>query len=447
MMSLRQVLAYLDELAQEQSLNRSYLGLERISLLLKQLKNPHRRFPSIHVGGTSGKGSTVTLLRAMLQAQGYRVGSTISPHLEDVRERIQINGRKISKLDLVKILGVVAGANEKVSQQRPDLGRPTYFETLTAAAFLFFAEKKVDLTVVEVGLGGRLDATNVITPEVSVITSIHKDHTKILGSTLGRIAKEKGGIIKPGVPVVLGPMKGAALSVLRRIARQKRSPILQWGKAFHVVSKEPVHRFRERFTWKGGEWELEDVELGLIGPHQIQNAGLALAALRYLAARGWNVSEKAIRRGLVKVQFPGRMEVVGQHPAILLDGAHNPAKINAAIQATRLRFSYERLFVVFSAKIQKDIPSMLRKLLRVAHQVIVTEIPPSSPGGHRLSPSADELARLAHQLQRHPSVLIEPNPRKAVTRARQLSGKNDLILITGSLYLLSCVRPILLQKH
>ncbi|MFA4844453.1 MAG: folylpolyglutamate synthase/dihydrofolate synthase family protein [Candidatus Margulisiibacteriota bacterium] len=315
------------------------LGLERIERLLKELGNPQLRFQSLHVAGTNGKGSTCVMIASILKESGYKVGLYTSPHLFDFRERIKINGRDISRSDFKRGLAKV----EALSRSWPE--QPTVFEVLTAVAFWYFAEKKIDYAVVEVGLGGRLDATNVLTPLVSVITNIDLEHKAVLGNTLAKIAIEKGGIIKPRVPVITGEQKPAALKVLQYQAEKNGSVLIQVNSQGAGLSS------------------------GLIGEHQKINAACALAAVRLA---GIKADKEAILRGLARTNWPARFQVVARRPLTIVDGAHNPAGMATLVATLKAEYPDTKFTFIIGAQGDKDAAEMLRLIAPLAKKIIIT---------------------------------------------------------------------------
>jgi len=358
------------------------LGLRNITELMKNLGNPQNSFKSVHVAGTNGKGSVCAFVSSVLQKAGYKAGLYTSPHLFDFRERIQINREKISEEDVVRLL-------ERI---KPFVKDQTFFEVITAIAFLYFSEQEVDIAVVEVGLGGRLDATNVITPLVSVITNISKEHTAYLGEKIDQIAFEKSGIIKPGVPVV-SAAAGMPLTVIQEICSEQNSPL-------HIA--RPCR-----------------IETSLKGDFQEENASVALKVIELLS--GFKINDKAISDGLHSAQWPGRMQFVSKR--ILFDCAHNPA--GAAVLAKELRkLSYNKIVLVLGIMGDKDIPSVCRHLERFADEIIVTH-------------PRIERAAMPEEISRHltKSYIIEPDVCKAIERAN-LCCRNGLVVVAGSIYLI-----------
>ncbi|HSH70102.1 MAG TPA: Mur ligase family protein, partial [Deferrisomatales bacterium] len=305
------------------------LGLERVEVCLAALGNPHRRVPCVHVGGTNGKGSTAMLLSAALTACGLRTGLFTSPPLEFFGERIRVDGELLPDAAVPDLYRAVRDAAP------PGM---TQFEIITAMALLHFARVGVDLAVVEVGLGGRLDSTNVVEPEVTVITNVGLEHCEHLGATIAEIAAEKGGIVKPGIPLVTAA-QGEALSRLERLAAGRGSPVYRLGREFRSEPAGPG-----KVDYHGLHVRWDHVAYRLRGAHQADNLAVALAALEVLAARGWNLREAGIRQGVATANWPGRLEECGSHPTVLLDGAHNPHASRVLATALRDEFRYRRLW-------------------------------------------------------------------------------------------------------
>ncbi|HEY5599653.1 MAG TPA: folylpolyglutamate synthase/dihydrofolate synthase family protein, partial [Candidatus Manganitrophaceae bacterium] len=291
-------------------------GLERMEEILSLLGRPEKGFPSVHVAGTNGKGSTAAMIASALRRGGYRIGLYTSPHLIDFSERIRVDDIPIPQEEIVRLTEFL---RRRIEGEAPHLTETiTFFEFTTALAFLYFAEAKVDLAVVEVGLGGRFDATNLLTPLVSVITNIDLDHEQYLGPTIVRIAEEKAGVIKERVPVVTGAAQPEVLSLFERIARSKEAPLIRLGEEIKVSGDLPA-----RFVYRGDQERI--VHCPLLGRHQIRNAALAVAALEQLRLKGIQLSEKDLLDGIADVRWEGRLEMIRKNPLIFLDGAHNPA--------------------------------------------------------------------------------------------------------------------------
>ncbi|MGI6526063.1 MAG: bifunctional folylpolyglutamate synthase/dihydrofolate synthase [Caldicoprobacterales bacterium] len=411
----------------------SKLGLQNITELLKRLGNPHTTFPTVHVAGTNGKGSVTAMTASMLHKAGYRVGMFVSPYLENFTERIQIGYQEIPREELAVLTREV---KEQIERMVGDgFNHPTVFEVVTALGFLWFARQKVDIAVIEVGLGGRLDATNVILPLVSVITSISYDHTGILGSTLPEIAFEKGGIIKPGVPVVSYPQAEQAEKVLEELAKKH-------GCSYYPVSSNQVRErystFPEQcfdFSWR--KETFKGLTISLAGKHQQLNAACALSCIMILKEMGFNISTEAIYSGLKHSRWPGRLEMARSNPSVLLDGAHNPSGAAALAEAVKLFFSDKEICLILGVLCDKDVENVTSILCSFADKVTVTM--PDSP---RSTP-AEELARIAEKY--HSDVLICPDFKKAIHHGIGWAqeGDNRMLVISGSLYLIGEAKAIL----
>jgi dihydrofolate synthase/folylpolyglutamate synthase len=404
--------------------------LARMRELLAQLGNPQLSFPTIHVAGTKGKGSVSVLCASVLRAAGYRVGLYTSPHLHRFNERIQVDGEHIPDEQLAAIISEFPNVVEVLTGV-------TSYELQTALAFVYFARQEVDIAVIEVGLGGRLDSTNVITPEVSVITSISLDHTAVLGDTLEAIAAEKGGIIKTSVPVVAAPQAPGALAVLERIATERQAP-------FHPVSHEvqitPVHAALagQRIRINGFSRDVECI-LALLGPHQLENAAVAFAALCVLDEGGFSISDHAIQTGFEAVRWPGRFEVVSTTPPVVLDGAHNRHSASMLVQSLDQYFPDQPRIYLFGASADKDIIGMFAELLRNAHMLVVTESehPRATPAAHLAKLASPSGVRVVQQPD-VPAALEQ-----AITRAIETGG---VVVATGSLYALGEMRAAWLAR-
>ncbi len=390
--------------------------LERVSLTLQRLGDPQGCFPILHVAGTNGKGSVAAMMHAMLSAAGYRVGLYTSPHLIDLTERICIGAEEIEPAEVV---GLAADVRAAAAARGIDL---TFFEILTVMAFLHFARRRVDAAVVEVGLGGRLDATNVVDPAVAVVTTIGCDHTEWLGDTLAQIAAEKGGIIKPGRPVVLGRIDGEALDVLVRIAAERGAPLLARGSAYRGGAGPGVH-------FEGLGWHLRELDIALRGEHQRDNAATALAALAAVRDR-LPVGEAAIRRGLATVHWPGRLDVVASEPLTVLDGAHNLDGTKALGRALPELVAGRPVHVLFAVMGDKDWRPMVDHLAPRCASAVVTEV---------LRPRGAPAAIVADAFRRHCPTAAEPDPVRAWRLIATHARPNEAILATGSLFLVGAL--------
>jgi dihydrofolate synthase / folylpolyglutamate synthase len=396
--------------------------LERVALALQRLGDPQRRFPSLHIAGTNGKGSVAAMLHAVLGAAGYRTGLYTSPHLVELTERVRVGGEEISRADVVALSAEIRAA---AAGRGIDL---TFFEFVTVIAFLHFARAAVDVAVVEVGLGGRLDATNVVDPLAAVITTIGLDHMQWLGETLAAIAAEKGGIIKPGRPVVLGRIDGEAKTVLRDLATERGGELIEAGRDYRTTGTLPL-------TFEGFGWRFEDLSLGLRGSHQCDNAGVALAALA--AVRGaLPVDEDAIRRGLAGVRWPGRLDVVGTAPLTILDGAHNLDGVDALVRELPALLRGRPLHLLFAVMGDKDWRPMVERLAPFCTTAVVTEV---------LRPRGAPAVLLAEAFHAHCPVTVEPEPVRAWERVAAQAGADGAVVAAGSLFLVGALYATVLR--
>ncbi len=400
------------------------LGLETMQILLDRVGNPHRSLRVLHIGGTNGKGSTAAMVAAVLQHAGRRVGLYTSPHLIEFRERIRVNGCMIPEPHVEALIARLRVVLE-------DNLEPTFFEMTTALAFLYFAESEVDVAVLEVGLGGRFDATNVVEqPLASVITTIGLDHQEYLGHTEEAIAFEKGGIIKPFVPVVIGRMGEEAEQVLRRIAQDRAAPLWQLGRDFAIDQ----NRF-ERLTYRGVTRVWEDLTCGLTGRHQWDNAACALALLESVDRAGMAVDAAAVRNGLRTVSWEGRLEAIGEHPTVVLDGAHNPAAAHAlAKYLTDFSVSHptSRIILVWGMMRDKDRRGFIDPLLPCVSEIVLTQATLAR------SATIQELRATLHEWQGPVREAVLPMDALIVARSRAMP--HDLICIAGSLMLLGDIK-------
>ena len=414
------------------------LGLERMRWLLQRLGSPQEAFAVVHVAGTNGKGSTAAMLAAMARAAGLRVGLYTSPHLLRFHERIVVDGRPISPEELAEAFEAVREAVE--AQGEPPA--PTHFEFTTAMAFWHMARAGVELAVVEVGLGGRLDATNVVRPCLCILTPIGPDHTQVLGDTLAQIAAEKAGIVKAGVPVVTAPQPGEAMEVIVRRCRELGSPLYRVGEPGEPDGASAPYRFRVlevsltggQLTVEGpGGWRLEAARVALAGRHQLLNAATALAAAHRLAEAGWPLAEAALREGLASVRWPARLQVLGQRPWLVLDGAHNPPAAQALASAVQELFGRPAPVLVVGMLAEKDTAGVLRALVHRGAFVVSTR-----SRSARTEPAAPEaLARLALDLGAGRAVAVTPAARAVATgvAAARALGSEGPVVVAGSLYL------------
>ncbi len=404
------------------------MKLERITHLMEVLGNPHNSFKSIHVGGTSGKGSTSMLIASILTAQGYKTGLHLSPHLQIINERYQINCQPVATTKLAEIFERVKPAIAKVARDNP-FGKPSYFEAQVALAFCLFEAQQVDVAIIEVGLGGRLDATNLLSSQVSVLTSVGLDHTEILGDTIEEISQDKAGIIKDSQKVVCGFSQETTQEIVKQRCQEKNSSLWQLGKDFTFNFNCGL------LTVSLPDKVYDNLSLKMLGEFQVSNAACAVAAA-YLFSQG-KVSDIAVKKGLAIASIPGRMEILQTQPLVILDGAHNPDKMASASRAINNLFGDKEKIVVLALKEGKVAKDILPYLLVNTKSIIVTAFrikglwEPFSP---------EELAEIIKSINPNlPSSIIH-NPIDAVKYAMSSAKLNDLVWITGSLYLAGDIR-------
>jgi dihydrofolate synthase / folylpolyglutamate synthase len=411
-------------------------NLDRMRLLLKKLGNPQDKFRSVHIAGTKGKGSTSAMVAGMLQACGYKVGLYTSPHLVDLRERIQINGEIISQVEFGRLAALIEPI---VAHSRP---APTYFDVLTAIAFKYFAERKVDIAVVETGLGGRLDSTNVITPEVTAITSISRDHTAQLGNTLALIATEKAGIFKAGIPAVTVVQDPEAELAMQAVAAKTGVQLDVCGKTIEFSYRFESSRMlgpHNRVCLTTPNSKFEHLAVPMIGEHQAINCGLALCIIDKLKGRGIAINDARAMEGLAKVSVPGRMEMLSQTPRVLVDGAHNAASLDALMKAIGQHIPYDSMVVIFGCCGDKDVGGMLERITSGADKVIFTRV------DNIRSADPNELA--AQYIELYGKMAqVAPSLEEALAIANRAVTKEDLICITGSFYLVGEAKKLFAAK-
>jgi len=411
------------------------LALSNSVTLMKIMGNPHRKFRSVHVAGTNGKGSTSAFMASMLRAAGYRVGLYTSPHLVSFTERIRINNVPITEARTVELAQRVRDGYQSSSGGTAGLN-PTFFEVTTAMAFTCFAEEGVDIAVVETGMGGRLDATNVITPLVAVITNIDIEHTEFLGNTLELIAGEKAGIIKSGVPVVTGAVQPSVIRVIKREAAARQAPVYRLSDDFNC--KRISSGREQRFHYRGIKAACGGLTITIPGTYQVDNACLALASIECLRAAGVPVDEHALRSGLEQAHWEGRLERVAQKPDLYLDGAHNPASARMLAGTVRdMKRAYRRLVLVLGILGDKDYRGIVSELVPLADHVIVTK-----PEYSR----AMDVAVLSSEVRAlNASVETAETVSKAIVAAQAMAAPDDLILVTGSLYVVGDARAAFVE--
>jgi len=434
-MTYREALKYLDSFINFERLDgynyKTSFKLERMKRLAALLGDPQRAVPSIHIAGSKGKGSTASYVHSMLTSAGFKTALYTSPHLVSFRERIKIKDELISEEDLAHILGRIKITIESSMKDE----RPTFFEIYTAIAYIYFKEKKSDFAVYEVGLGGRLDATNLIEPLVSAITPLSYEHTDKLGDTLEEIAKEKCGIIKDGSICVSAPQEEEALKVIENICRERNSRLILIGRDIkfkELASDENSNTF-DLSTPSGG---YKGLKTSLIGPHQIVNAATAIGIVEALKLKNIIVPEGAVRNGIMNAKWPGRLEVIDRKPFVLLDGAHNRASARILAGAVKKIFKYNRLILVLGVSKDKDVKGMLAELLPEAGEVILTK---SKVSSRALDPVKikEEISSMKHGIK---DIILTSNTEEALSRANSIASPEDLILITGSLFIVGEVK-------
>ena len=394
------------------------LGLATITALMARLGMPQTRYRTLHIAGTNGKGSTAAMAAALLQVAGYRVGLYTSPHLVEFRERICVNGEMIAESQVAQL------TEQLQTLCQPDLS-PTFFEYTTAMAFQHFADSGVDVAVLEVGLGGRFDATNVVTPMACAVTTISLDHQEYLGTTRSSIAFEKAGIIKPGVPVVLGRLEDDAWRTIEQVARERQAPVFRLNKDFRTEGEGP-----QQFSYRGLGMQYDGLTCALEGRHQLDNAACALALLGAAAPQGIAVTAEAVRAGLRTVNWAGRLEVVDRRPTILLDGAHNPAAATALadyLMHSDRSHPFHPVVLVLGMMRDKDHRDFVEPLRGLVDEVVLTQADlPRSATAQELRASLEGLLPHTH---------VVPSLSDAMALARQLATPDGLVCVTGSLML------------
>ncbi|MFQ6016164.1 MAG: bifunctional folylpolyglutamate synthase/dihydrofolate synthase [Anaerolineae bacterium] len=423
-------------------------NLGRVERLLSLLDNPQRQFRSILIAGTKGKGSTAAMIASVLQAAGYRVGLYTQPHLHTYRERTRVDGELIPEADFVALVSLIKPCIETMKDY-PGLGQLTTYELGTALTLTYFAQRKVDVAVLEVGMGGRLDATNVVTPMLSIITSISFDHTHILGDTLTKIAREKGGIIKQGGVVLSAPQAPEVMSVLRHISRQKQARLFvvgqdwQWEitsfdqrtQSFAVSSRMRGTKQNSGSTTfsVAADYAPDGVfTIPLPGAHQVINATTAIAAIELLRSHDIVVPHDSLREGLRTVRWPGRLEILGEHPLVIADGAHNADSAQKLLAALKRHFDFQRLILVLGMFSDKDIAGIVGQLVPSAVKVIVTKMNSTRAADPTLLKEAAERYKAG--------VIVKEDTAGAIQQALAEADKEDLICITGSLSLVAEAR-------
>lgn len=409
--------------------------LERTRRLMSTLGDPHKKLDTVHIGGTSGKGSVAMMCESILLASGVHVGTHTSPYLQTPLEKVRVDGQLASPEEVIALTDTVMQGVRRVQADSPQLGLQHYAEAWLGLALRHFADRGCTTGLVEVGMGGRYDSTNILTPRVSVISTVHYDHVRVLGDTLAEIAHHKAGIIKAGVPVVVGEVPGEAMGVIEQEAVQHGARLIRIGQEAHYRPLKTDVR-GGHFDYTGLHINLHDLHVGLLGAHQITNAAVALAALEACSeVCGVAIDETAIRQGLSRVRFAGRLEVMQQHPTVILDGAHNEEKVHALIAALREIFDYERVILVLGMLETKNAVPILHMLASLADVVVATA--PKVKGKPAIPPQ--DIARILRQ-DGPREVMTASNPLGALDKALAIATPGDLVVVTGSLYLIGTVR-------
>ena len=436
--AVRYLLSLGRELAAPTQAAAAKFDLENITLLAQRLGTPQRMYPTAHIAGTNGKGSTAAFLESILRRAGFRTGLNTSPHLERINERIRVNGKEISDADFAATLSRIRSAIEELLAAGKLRAHPTYFECVTAMAFEYFARQRIDFGVFEVGLGGRLDATNILSPVVSVITRIDFDHENFLGHSLREIAAEKAGIIKKGVPVIIAPQAPEAREVLLARAEELGSEVIDTSETFRIENKRLESGcVRARAVEIASGWSV-DVEPQLAGGFQLENALNAVAAARFLQRRGYHISDSAIAGGIAATAWPGRLEKLQSRPNLYLDGAHNPGAARELASFWRENFAGRKILVVYGALRDKAVDEIAGILFPNATEVVFTE-----PRTSRAI-SAAQLSEIAAHHAAHSSVI--PDAEQALDYFLAKAAPEDAVFITGSLYLVGQLRHDWMQR-
>lgn len=413
--------------------SRTKFNLARMAALLQSLDNPHLNTPTVHIAGTKGKGSTTAMVSSVLTSQGYVTGMFISPHLHTFRERICVNGTPVSEAEFCSLVDEVWPHQERVGQDG-EYGPPSLFETLTAMAFLHFRRLKADFQVLEVGLGGRLDSTNLVCPSVCVITPISLDHTAILGDSVEQIAMEKAGIVKPGVPVISAPQPPEAKEVVRRVCRGNSAPLVEVGS--DIRWREGPSSLDGQSFRVEGRLGYHQLRMPLLGDYQLENAATTVGALESLVEQGHEISSRAMVEGFSNVDWPCRMEVLQRGPLVVADGAHNPYSMQRLCRGLPRYFRFRRLVSIFGASRDKNLERMIDALAAMDPVVVATR------SRHPRSAAASSLAQTF--ALKGVEVYQADGVAEALERARSIAGQEDVILATGSLFVAAEVREAVL---
>ncbi|MDN3018499.1 bifunctional folylpolyglutamate synthase/dihydrofolate synthase [Paenibacillus sp. BSR1-1] len=410
-------------------------GLKRMEWMMERLDHPENKIKAVHIGGTNGKGSTVTFLRSILEAAGYTVGTFTSPYIEQFNERISVNGKPVSDQEILDLTNIILPLADELEET--ELGGPTEFEVITAMSFYYFANmNKVDIVLFEVGLGGRFDSTNIIQPLASIITNIGLDHTNILGNSYEEIAFEKAGIIKEKTPIFTAVKHPGALKVIEDKAEKKAAPIYRLNQEFSIRSHTSLSK-GEVFNLQTQTTSLDRLEISMIGQHQTENASLAVCAAQFLnQASSFNIYEAAIRSGLKSAYWPGRFEVLSENPLVIIDGAHNDEGITALVHELSSRYADRDIHIIFAALKDKKLDKMIAKLDSIANQISFVSFD---------FPRAADAKDLLNISQSQNKVAVD-NWKSYIVEEMQNLQENSMMVVTGSLYFISEAKPFICKN-
>ncbi len=426
------------ELAAPTQASAAKFDLQNITVLAERLGRPDRAYPTVHIAGTNGKGSTAAFLEAILRDAGFRTGLNTSPHLERINERIRIAGEEVSDELFAETFTRIQAVIEELLAEGKLHAHPTYFESVTALALEIFARERVEFSVIEVGLGGRLDATNIVSPVISIITRIDFDHENFLGHSLSEIAAEKAGILKPQTPAVIAPQPPEARAVLLARAQELHCPVLETNELFRVTERCAEEGCMRATVMEKATGRTYELAPRLPGRFQLQNALNAIAAARLLQERGYRISDENIVQGIAATQWSGRLERVATKPDVYFDGAHNPGAAKELAAFLEENFRGRKVFLVFGAMRDKAVDEVTGALFPHAHEVLFTE--PCTPRAI----SAAQLARMAgHHAERY---TVYPEAQRALEAALEKAQPEDAVFITGSLYLVGQLRHAWKQR-
>jgi dihydrofolate synthase/folylpolyglutamate synthase len=436
--AVRYLLSLGRELAAPTQAAAAKFDLENITVLSERLGRPDRAYPSVHIAGTNGKGSTAAFLESILRHAGFRTGLNTSPHLEKINERIRVNSAEINDSDFAQTLTRIQSLIEELLAAGKLRAHPTYFECVTAMAFQYFAQARVEFGVFEVGLGGRLDATNILTPAITVISRIDFDHENFLGHSLREIAAEKAGILKKGVPAVLAAQRPEAREIILARVKELSCPVIETPLAYRVDQQTMENGcVRARITEIASGWSTR-LAPQLAGRFQLQNAISAVAAARTLSARGYRIPESAIEQGIAGAIWPGRLEKLQSHPDVYVDGAHNPGAARELAAFWEENFASGKIFLLYGALRDKAVDEIAGVLFPYAAEVVFTE--PRTPRAI----SAPQLSELAAHHAAHSSVI--PDAEQALDYLLSRAAPQDAVFVTGSLYLVGQLRHYWKQR-